>query len=181
MGNSVAAIHAEIATDLADAKERLLSIRGSMRAAKDDFSRIPVSVSRFINSFGMLLTMAMPKKENTDPDKSMFTNLTISNVPGPKQKLYFHGAEMDGMYPVSVLAGDHRLNITVLGYLEHLYFGLIACPDSLPHVQRLAVMLPGALDELERAFGLASRRIHKPAVKARPAARTVKRRAAAAA
>ena len=112
-------------------------------------------MNRAINSLGMLAMMAMPKRENTDPDKATFTNLTISNVPGPKQKLYFHGAEMDGMYPVSVLAGDHRVNITVLGYHEHLHFGIIGCPDTLPSVQKLAMLLPPALLELEQAFGLA--------------------------
>jgi diacylglycerol O-acyltransferase / wax synthase len=180
IGNSVAAIHAEIATDVADAKARLLSIRDAMRESKDNFNRLPVSVNRIINSLGMLVSMAMPKKENTDPDKSMFTNLTVSNVPGPKQKLYFHGAEMDGMYPVSVLAGDHRLNITVLGYDEHLFFGLIACPDVLPHMQRLAVMLPAALDELEQALGLARRVGRKAPAKAKPAARPSARRLATA-
>ena len=115
------------------------------------------AMNRAINSLGMLAMMAMPKKENTDPDKATFTNLTISNVPGPKQKLYFHGAEMDGMYPVSVLAGDHRVNITVLGYHEHLHFGIIGCPDTLPSVQKLAMLLPPALLELEQAFGRPAR------------------------
>ena len=182
IGNSVAGIHASIATDVADAKTRLLTIRDAMRAAKDDFNRMPVSVNRIINSVGMLAMMMMPKKENTDPDRSTFTNLAISNVPGPKHKLYFHGAEMDGMYPVSVLAGDHRLNITVLGYDEHLYFGLVACPDALPHMQRVAVLLPAALDELERALGLAPRPAKRAAAKAKTktAARQPARRLAAA-
>ena len=98
--------------------------------------------------------MMLPKRENTDPDHAAFTNLTISNVPGPKQKLYFNGAEMDGMYPVSVLASDQRLNITVLGYHEGLHFGFTACPDTLPSVQKLAVQMPKALRELERAVGI---------------------------
>jgi len=56
---------------------------------------------------------------------------------------------------VSVLAGDQRLNITVLGYHDHLHFGVIACPDTLPSMQRVAVELPVALDRLEVAMGLA--------------------------
>ena len=183
IGNSVAGIHAAIATDVADPKKRLFTIRDAMRAAKDEFNRLPASVNRIINSVGMLAMMMMPKKENSDPDKSTFTNLTISNVPGPKQKLYFYGAEMDGMYPVSVLAGDHRLNITVLGYDQHLYFGLIASPDVLPHMQRVAVMLPAALDELERSLGLGRRPVRQAAAKAKtkaPARKSTRRVAVAA-
>lgn len=157
VGNSVAAVHASIATDIAKPRARLLAIRDAMRDAKAEFKRVPASVSRVINSVGMFAMMLMPKRQGTDPDKATFTNLTISNVPGPKHTLYFHGAEMDGMYPVSVLAGDQRLNVTVLGYHDHLHVGLIACPDTLPSMQRVAVLLPIALDELEAAMGLAAR------------------------
>ena len=73
-------------------------------------------------------------------------------MPGPRQPLYFHGARMDGMYPVSVLAGDHRLNITVLGYCDHLHFGVIGCPRTMPKVQHVATGLPAALQALEAAM-----------------------------
>jgi len=154
IGNSVAAVHAPIATHIADPKKRLLAVRDAMRDAKEEFNRLPLALNRAISSLGMLAVMMLPKRENTDPDHAAFTNLTISNVPGPRQKLYFNGAEMDGMYPVSVLASDQRLNITVLGYHEGLHFGFTACPDTLPSVQRLAVQMPKALRELERAMGI---------------------------
>ena len=51
-----------------------------------------------------------------------------------------------------MLAGDQRLNITVLGYDKRLHFGLVACPDTLPSVQYLALQLPVALRELEAAL-----------------------------
>lgn len=110
---------------------------------------MPVSLHRVINSLGMQAMMMVPKRRNTDPERAAFTNLTISNVPGPVQRLYFAGGEIDGMYPLSLLTGDHRLNITVLSYREQLHFGLVACPDTLPSVQYLAVQLPSALRELE--------------------------------
>ncbi|MBK6280928.1 MAG: wax ester/triacylglycerol synthase family O-acyltransferase [Gammaproteobacteria bacterium] len=154
IGNSVAAVHAPIATHIADPKKRLLAVRDAMRDAKEEFNRLPLALNRAISSLGMLAVMMLPKRENTDPDHAAFTNLTISNVPGPKQKRYFNGAEMDGMYPVSVLASDQRLNITVLGYHEGLHFGFTACPDTLPSVQKLAVQMPKALRELERAVGI---------------------------
>jgi WS/DGAT/MGAT family acyltransferase len=178
IGNSVAGIHVAIASHLADPRERLLAIRDATRAAKDAFNRMPSSLNRVINTLGMLAMIMMPKKKNTDPDKAAFTNLTISNVPGPKQQLYFHGAAMDGMYPVSVLASDHRANITVLGYHEHLHFGFIGCPDTLPHMQRLAVLLPDALGELEVAMGLARKSARRRAARRRPAARPAAKGAA---
>jgi hypothetical protein len=79
-------------------------------------------------------------------------NVIISNVPGPRQKLYFMGAEMEAYYPISALAHGQALNITVLSYAGGLYFGFTACHERVPSVQRLAVYTGEALDELERVF-----------------------------
>lgn len=71
----------------------------------------------------------------------------------------------------------------MLGYDEHLYFGIIASPDVLPHMQRVAVALPAAIDELERSLGLARRPARKAAAIAKaktPARKTTRRLALAA-
>lgn len=154
IGNAVATVHAPLGTHIADPKKRLLAIRDAMREAKDEFKRMPASLSRAISSLGMLAMSMIPKRESPDPESAAFSNLTISNVPGPKHKLYLQGAEMDGMYPVSVLTGDHRLNITILGYHEGLHFGFTGCPDTLPRIQKLALQLPLALRDLERAVSV---------------------------
>jgi diacylglycerol O-acyltransferase len=86
-------------------------------------------------------------------------NVIVSNVPGPRRKLYFLGAEMEAYYPISALAHGQALNITVMSYAGGLYFGFTACPDRVPSVQRLAVYMGEALDELESVFvGKAGRR-----------------------
>ena len=79
-------------------------------------------------------------------------NIIISNVPGPRGKLYFLGAEMEAYYPISALAHGQALNITVLSYAGGLYFGFTGCADKVPHLQRLAVYTGDALDELELTF-----------------------------
>jgi hypothetical protein len=79
-------------------------------------------------------------------------NVIISNVPGPRGKLFFLGAEMEAYYPISALAHGQALNITVLSYSGGLYFGFTGCADKVPHLQRLAVYTGEAIDELERVF-----------------------------
>jgi diacylglycerol O-acyltransferase len=79
-------------------------------------------------------------------------NIIISNVPGPRGKLFFMGAEMEAYYPISALAHGQALNITVLSYSGGLYFGFTGCADKVPHLQRLAVYTGEAIDELERVF-----------------------------
>jgi len=153
-GNSVGGMNASLATDVKDAGKRLRAIHASVRAAKSQFRRIPPALNKVFSTIGMLAMMLTPDKKDADSgEQAKFTNLTISNVPGPKETLYLNGAELDGMYPVSVLSGDQRLNITVLGYRDRLFFGLTGCPDGLPRMQRLAVYLPEALSELEHSVG----------------------------
>lgn len=149
VGTSVASIYTGLATNLRSPRQRLLAIRDAMRSAKEEFRVVPASLHRAIGTLGMQAMLMVPKRENTDPDKAAFTNLAISNVPGPRQRLYLHGSEIEAMYPLSVLTGDHRLNITVLGYRDQLHCGLVACPDTLPGVQHLALQLPVALEALE--------------------------------
>ena len=79
-------------------------------------------------------------------------NVTISNVPGPEKPLYFAGARLEAMYPISLLTHGQALNITCVSYAGTLNFGFTGCRDTLPHMQRLAVYTGEALEELEQAF-----------------------------
>jgi diacylglycerol O-acyltransferase len=97
-------------------------------------------------------------------------NVIISNVPGPRQRLYFLGAEMEAYYPISALAHGQALHITVLSYAGGLYFGFTACHDRVPSVQRLAVYTGEALDELEHTFMKAGRQRAPKGAEAKPSA-----------
>lgn len=73
----------------------------------------------------------------------------ISNVPGPKEQLYWNGAPLLGSYPVSAVFHGFALNITFISYNGNLDFGIIACRRSVPRVQRLVDYLEQSLAELE--------------------------------
>jgi hypothetical protein len=59
---------------------------------------------------------------------------------------------MEAYYPISALVHGQALNITVMSYAGGLYFGFTACHERVPRVQRLAVYMGEALDELEKVF-----------------------------
>ena len=52
---------------------------------------------------------------------------------------------------------DQRLNITLLSCRGDLNFGLIGCPDRLPHLQRIAALIPEAMQGV--GTGLRHRRV----------------------
>ena len=95
----------------------------------------------------------------------------ISNVPGPRQPMYWNGARLEGVYPASIVFDGFALNITLVSYDQNIDFGITACRRSLPQVQRLIDYLEEGLAELEEAAGLKSRKSKKATPRPRKAAR----------
>jgi WS/DGAT/MGAT family acyltransferase len=150
-GNAVGAVLASLATDLADPEERLLAIRASTRRAKESLaglSQLQVTALSGAVMAPMLVNTALGSHRYVRPA----FNVIVSNVPGPRDTLYWNGARLDGMYPLSIPVAGQALNITVTTYAGRAYFGLTGCRRSLPHMQRLLNGLDEGLAGLEKAF-----------------------------
>jgi diacylglycerol O-acyltransferase / wax synthase len=149
-GNAIGLILCNMATDEPDAAARLTTIHDSMLKGKAVYhgmsplqitalSAIPL-IPLAIGTVPGLTTLAPPS-----------FNVLISNVPGPRQPLYWNGARMLGVYPLSIPYEGQALNITVTSYAESLEFGLTGCRRTVPHLQRLLGLLEESLQELEKA------------------------------
>ena len=79
-------------------------------------------------------------------------NVVVSNVVAAKERLYMMGAELESIYPMSVLFDGYALNMTLVGYADKVTVGYIGCRNAIPSLQRLAVYTGEALDELEAAL-----------------------------
>jgi WS/DGAT/MGAT family acyltransferase len=151
-GNAVSCLIARLGTDIEDVRQRFETICRSSAAGKAQLKGMtPTAAMHFATmlSVPVLLEALVPSVEKLIGPQS---NLIISNVPGPRERLYLHGAEMVAHYPVSQVGHGMALNITVLSYAGSLYFGFVACADSVPSVQRLAVHIGAAMDKLEATF-----------------------------
>jgi diacylglycerol O-acyltransferase / wax synthase len=150
-GNALGAILASLGTDIEDPAERLASIIASTTRAKDQLrgmSRQAIMQYAALLMAPLALQLATGTAGRTRPT----FNVVISNVPGPSDTLYFRGARLEGLYPLSIPFHGYALNITISGYTDTLNFGFTGCRDTIPHLQRLAVYSATALDELERAL-----------------------------
>ena len=81
-------------------------------------------------------------------------NLVISNVPGPRETLYMNGAELQGMYPLSIPVHGQAVNITCTSYNGMMNFGLTGCRRTAPRLQRLLTHLDDELVALEETCGI---------------------------
>jgi WS/DGAT/MGAT family acyltransferase len=152
-GNSVGTILCNLATTEADAGERLAKIHASMVQGKELFSGLNQLQATAVSAAMMLplvFTMAPGGLGGVTPPPY---NLVISNVPGPKEPLYWNGARLQGIYPLSIPTMYQALNITVTSYTANMEFGLIGCRRSVPHLQRLLTHLDDALEELVKETG----------------------------
>jgi hypothetical protein len=75
----------------------------------------------------------------------------VTNFPGPQIPFYALGRELVSIHPVGFLARRHGLAIAILSYNGRVSFGLLADPDSVPGVERLASHLETAVAELSAA------------------------------
>jgi WS/DGAT/MGAT family acyltransferase len=149
-GNSVGAILVNLGTHLADPAERFHAIQESAQIAKRSLAELsPLQILALSG-----LTMA-PLAFAPIPGVVKLTpppfNLIISNVPGAQRPLYWNGAKLQGMYPLSIPYDGQALNITITSYAGALNFGLTGCRRNVPHLQRLLTYLEESLVELETA------------------------------
>jgi diacylglycerol O-acyltransferase / wax synthase len=142
-----------LGTDLDDPRARIAVIKESVAQAKAHLNGIPTAAVDLYTSLTMGRFITSQVTGLGAVGKPMF-NVLISNVPGPREKLYYNGAEVLGLYPLSVLQSGQVLNITALSYDACMNVAFTACPSGLPHIQRLALYCADALDELERAYSV---------------------------
>jgi WS/DGAT/MGAT family acyltransferase len=152
-GNATSAVLVNLATHIEDPIRRLHTIQASMRDGRALIKELTfneVILYTALMSTPLLLPSLLGLAAVIPP-----TNVVISNVPGPKNVLYWNGAKMEGMYPVSIVYHGMAVNITVTSYAGSLDFGIVACRRSVPSVQRIIDFLEEGLAELEAAAGLA--------------------------
>jgi diacylglycerol O-acyltransferase / wax synthase len=149
-GNALGAILSSLGTEIEDPAERLAAIIASTTRAKEQLRGM--SRRAIMQYTALLMTpLALQLATGTAGRTRPTFNVVISNLPGPSEALYFRGARLEGLYPLSIPFHGYALNITISGYIDSLNFGFTGCRDTVPHLQRIAVYSAAALDELEAA------------------------------
>ena len=149
-GNQITMILANLATHVEDPLERLEIIRRSVQNSKQRFSRM-TSSEILIYSALVYGPAGLNIASGMLPKRQAF-NLVISNVPGPREPLYWNGAKLDALYPASIVMDGQALNITMTSYLDKLEVGLIACRNSIPKMQSLLTHLEDEIQRFEQVI-----------------------------
>ena len=180
--NRVSGLVADLPTDTPDPVERVERCRQAMDVAKRRFELVPADALADITQFAspVVATSAIRLASQlrlADRVQSP-VNVVVSNVPGPRQPLYFSGAQLEQYIPVSTIAEGMGLNITVHSYLDELTFGLVSCRELVPDLWKMVDL---HIDEIDRLFEATGADWAVPPRPAPPRRGPAKRRATSAA
>jgi hypothetical protein len=150
LNNQVVFSLCRLATDVSDPLARLAAARIAAREGKDLFADVKDLLATDISVLGapIAMTAFFRLLQRTYP---VWCNIVISNVPGPRQPMYFAGAAARHYFPLSIPFHGCALNITVQSYLDSLEFGLTACRVAVPDVQLIADYLVEDFKAMRRA------------------------------
>ena len=152
MSNRITMILANLGTHKEDPLERLAIVRRSVQNAKEKFKRM--NSNQILNYSAFVYSAAGLNIASGLLPKRQAFNLVISNVPGPREPLYWNGARLDALYPASIILDGQALNITMTSYLDKLEVGLTACRNALPKMQNLLTHLEEEIQRFEAIVGV---------------------------
>jgi diacylglycerol O-acyltransferase / wax synthase len=149
-GNRISTMIVPIPTDVAEPAGRLERAHELLRSAKEHHAALPADLLTDASAFVPPAVAALAARTTvgilgrTRPP----LNLVISNVPGPRSPLFIAGARLEAHYPVSAVVDGVGLNMTVMSYLDHVDFGIVADRDQLPDVWPLLHAAQREVDQL---------------------------------
>jgi diacylglycerol O-acyltransferase len=148
--NQVSGMFCNLQTHIEDPGERLQAIAKANSRAKEHSRAIAPSlvldVTQVITRamFGFVFGVAA----HTPLTHTAIHNVIISNVAGPRNKLYCLGAEIKALYPLGPIFHGSGLNITVMSLSGKLNVGIISCQQLVDDLWDLADRFEFELNEL---------------------------------
>jgi diacylglycerol O-acyltransferase / wax synthase len=151
-GNRIMLMSAPLFTNEPNALRRLEKTHQALAAMKEQHRALPAELLQDANHFIPPAVFARAARASlaisSDAGRPTW-NLVVSNVPGPQFPLYCAGARLVAQYPVSVITDGMGLNITVMSYLGHMDFGIVADRDQIPDLWSMLDRLSDSLEELK--------------------------------
>jgi WS/DGAT/MGAT family acyltransferase len=151
-GNQISIAILELGSRESNPVRRLQDIHAKAANVKHEFGNMTPETAEV---YTLLMQAVAQFGESSGADRIMppLGNVVISNMAGPKKRLYHNGARLLAVYPISTIAPGLALNITVFSYVDTLHVGLVAGQSAIPDLGPITEYMSHALDELETAMG----------------------------
>jgi WS/DGAT/MGAT family acyltransferase len=149
-GNKLSYIMSPFFTDERDDLRRLQRVIRVTRAAKAELGRMSTTAAQ--DYYALIMAPAILLTITGNATKvPPATNAILSNVPGSSEKLFLDGAELELLYPLSIVTDGVGLNITVVSHAGKLCIAIISCPTEQPGIEGLGRLLKDCYRDLQAA------------------------------
>ncbi len=135
-GNKLSYIMAPFFTNEADDRKRLDRVIKVTSAAKRKLSSVSTTTAEDFYALVMAPTILLTVTGNAMRVRPAI-NAIFSNVPGSRERLYLEGAELEAIYPLSIVTDAMGLNITVVSHANKLCIAIASCPTDQPDIDGL--------------------------------------------
>lgn len=149
-GNKLSYIMSPFFTNEADDWRRLQRVIKVTRAAKAELGKVSTTAAEDYYALLMAPTVLLTITGHANLVRPA-VNAIFSNVPGSPEKLYVEGAELEFMYPLSIVTDAMGLNITVVSHANRLCFAMVSCPTQQPGIEDLGKLLKASYRKLQAA------------------------------
>jgi WS/DGAT/MGAT family acyltransferase len=145
LGNQISFIFVGLPCDEPDPVRRLRNVRGTMSDRKRRGE--PEGAGSMLKLLGYAPHTLQHAISRLMASRRTF-NLTVSNIPGPREPLYMLGCELEEVYPVVPIPDDHAVSIGLTTIKDQAFFGVYSDCKSLPDADLLARGIGESIDEL---------------------------------
>ncbi|MDJ0869225.1 MAG: wax ester/triacylglycerol synthase family O-acyltransferase [Myxococcota bacterium] len=157
LGNRTSLDYLWLRTDLADPVDRLRASHESADAMKAHFQASQgadlAALARIMPPFvGRLMDRYVRSRQGR---LSVFANVVLSNVPGPRAPLYFDHSRVESWYSMGHIVDGSPLNMTVWSYAGSMNLGILADREVVPDGWVLVRYFRACLEELLEKAGSA--------------------------
>src|SRR3954469_10808280 len=150
-GNRLAVMRGPLPVYIEDPVARLQVVRQAMDGLKESKNAVGAEALTSVQNLAPPTVLAQASRMNFS---TRLFNLLVTNVPGPQFPLYALGRELQDLFPVAFLPGNHALAVAIMSYNGGVDDGLLGDDDALPDLDESAQMLDDARQELvDRAAG----------------------------
>jgi diacylglycerol O-acyltransferase len=94
------------------------------------------------------------RRQSRHADSAKVMNLTISNVPGPRERGHIAGSTISEIYSVGPIVAGSGMNITVWSYVDQLNISVLTDDVTLDDPHEATDAMVRAFQEIRRAAGL---------------------------
>lgn len=155
VGNEFTYLTPSLAVQVEDPLERVRLTSVSTKIAKENHQLLgPQLLAEWLNYLPPSVAPPAFRWQSKRVESSTIMNLSISNVPGPRERGDFGGAVISEIYSVGPLVAGSGMNITVWSYVDQLNISVLTDDLTTDDPHEVTDAMVRAFAEIRTAAGL---------------------------